>query len=190
MKPSYQNLCTEFYDLTKPEAGPEEICFYEKLLKTTKGPILEGMCGSGRILIPLLKKGFVLEGIDNSQSMLQSCQKRCSAQGLSVQLHNQSLQKLNLPRKYDLIFIAIGSFQLIHETQEALHVLENLRSALLAGGRLVIETFVPWDAIKDNIHGSILAKQSNAVAFKKVVNTTDGSQIVHKSEVTVYTRST
>lgn len=115
MKPSYLNLCTEFYDLTKPEAGPKEVAFYEECLKAAKGPILEAICGSGRLLIPLLKKGFILEGVDNSQHMLQSCQKRCSAQGLSVQLHNQSLQTLNLPRKYDLIFIAIGSFQLIHD---------------------------------------------------------------------------
>lgn len=117
MKPSYLNLCTEFYDLTKPEAGPKEIAFYGECLKAAKGPILEAMCESGRLLIPLLKNGLLLEGVDNSQHMLQSCQKRCSAQGLSVQLHNQSLQTLNLPKKYDVIFVAIGSFQLIHDDQ-------------------------------------------------------------------------
>src|SRR5690606_10715357 len=151
-----------------------------------KGPILEAMCGSGRLLIPLLKKGFLIEGVDNSQHMLQSCQKRCSAQGLSVQLHNQSLQTLNLPKKYDVIFIAIGSFQLIHDEETALHVLENLRAALLPGGRLIIETFVPWDSIKDNIHGSTLANQSSEVSFEKTVDAADGSQIIHKSAVNLY----
>lgn len=71
MKSSYLNLCTEFYDLTKAEAGPKEVAFYEKLLGTAKGPILEAMCGSGRLLIPLLKEGLVLEGVDNSSHMLQ-----------------------------------------------------------------------------------------------------------------------
>lgn len=186
MKPFYLSLCTEFYDITKPEAGPKEVAFYDKLLKTAKGPLLEAMCGSGRLLIPLLKKGFVLEGIDNSAHMLQSCQKRCLAQGLSAQLHHQSLQNLNLPRKYDLIFIAIGSFQLIHDRKEAFHILERLCLVLLPGGRLVIETFVPWDAIKDNIQGSVMAHESKDVAFEKVVNDTEGAQIVHKSIVTVY----
>lgn len=186
MKPSYLNLCTEFYDLTKPEAGSKEVAFYEKFLKTTQGPILEAMCGSGRLLIPLLKKGFVVEGIDNSSHMLQSCQTRCSSLGLPVQLHNQSLQNLNLPSKYDIIFIAIGSFQLIQDHKEALHVLKNLRSALLPKGRLIIETFVPWDAIKANIHGSILAEQSNETTSKKTVNAADGSQIIHKSVVSVH----
>ena len=117
--------------------------------------------------------------------MLQSCQKRCSAQGLSVQLYNQSLQVLNLPRKYDLIFIAMGSFQLIHDDKEAFRILENLHTALLPGGKLVVEIFVPWDAIKDNIHGSVLVNQSE-VSFEKAVDTKDGSRLVHKSAVTVY----
>lgn len=186
---SYQNLCTEFYDITKPEAGHKEVIFYEKLLKTAKGTILEAMCGSGRLLIPLLKKGFVLEGVDNSKHMLQSCQERCAAQRLSVQLHNQSLQALKLPKKYDLIFIAIGSFQLFHDDNEVLRVLEKLYETLLPQGKLVIETFIPWDAIKDNINGSVLANQSSEVSYEKAVTASDNSQIVHKSVVTVYFNS-
>jgi hypothetical protein len=49
MKPSYQSLCAEFYDLTKPEAGPKEIFFYRELLKDSDGPLMEAMCGSGRL---------------------------------------------------------------------------------------------------------------------------------------------
>lgn len=186
MKPSYLNLCTEFYDLTKPEAGPKEVAFYAKLLGTAKGPILEAMCGSGRLLIPLLKGGLVLEGIDNSSHMLQSCRKRCSDQGLTVQLYHQSLQKLDLSQKYDLIFIAIGSFQLIQDRKEAFNILKNLHSALLPGGRIVLETFIPWDAIKDNIHGSVLMNESKEMIFERTAHSADGFQIVHKSTVIVY----
>lgn len=186
MKPSYSNLCTEFYDLTKPEAGPKEVAFYEKLLRTTKGPILEAMCGSGRLLIPLLKKGLKLEGIDNSDPMLQSCKKRCEEQNLKVQLYNQSLQNLSLSPKYDLIFIAIGSFQLIQDRQEALHILKNLHSALLPGGRLALETFIPWDAIKDNVQGTILSDQSKEITFERVARSPDNVEIIHKSNITFY----
>lgn len=183
MQPAYLKLCTEFYDLTKPAASLNEVDFYERLLNTSPGPILEAMCGSGRLLIPLLKRGCVLDGVDNSTHMLDSCQKRCSAQGLSVELYNQSLQQLKLPKRYDLIFIAMGSFQLISDAKEALQILENLRSALLPGGRLVIETFIPWDALKESIHGACLAKHSHEASFKDVVNAMDGSQIVHKFAV-------
>ncbi|MDB6081169.1 MAG: hypothetical protein JWO53_441 [Chlamydiia bacterium] len=186
MKPSYSNLCTEFYDLTKPEAGPKEVIFYENLIRTAKGPVLEAMCGSGRLLIPLLKQGLIIDGIDNSSYMLKSCQKRCEEQGLQVQLYNQSLQTLSLPHQYDLIFIAIGSFQLIHNSVEALKILKNVVTALLPGGRLVIETFIPWDAIKDNITGSILSEQSKEITSERTASSPDGFEIINQSTVTTY----
>ena len=96
MKPSYQNLCTEFYDLTKPEAGLKEVAFYHHFLKITKGPFLEAMCGSGSLLIPLLKTGLVIDGVDNSPHMLKSCRQRCKNQHLFVKLYNQPLQNLPL----------------------------------------------------------------------------------------------
>lgn len=185
MKPSYLNLCTEFYDLTKPEAGPKEIAFYAKLLGAAKGPILEAMCGSGRLLIPLLKRGFVIEGVDNSSHMLQSCRKRCSDLGLTVQLYHQPLQELDLLQKYDLIFIAIGSFQLIQDRKEALNILQNLHSALLPNGRVMLETFIPWDVIKDNINGSVLMNASKEKFFERTSFSSNGSRIVHKKTVAV-----
>lgn len=184
MQSSYLNLCTEFYDITKPEAGPKEIAFYEKLLKTANGPILEAMCGSGRLLIPLLKRGLVLDGVDNSNHMLQSCQRRCQEQGLDVQLYNQPLQTLSLPQKYSLIFIAIGSFQLIQDQEEALQILKRLRSALLPDGKLVLETYVPWDAIKDNIQGSTLVGQSKETTSERIASSED-FEIINKSVLTI-----
>lgn len=186
MKPSYLNLCTEFYDLTKPEAGPKEIAFYEALIHASKGLVLEAMCGSGRLLIPLLKRGLVVEGVDNSSPMLASCQKRIEKQGLHAQLYNQSLQNLSLPHKYDLIFIAIGSFQLIHSQTEVLKILQHLASALQAGGRLVLETFVPWDVIKDNIANGLLADQSQEILQERTAHSSDGSKIINQSKVTYY----
>lgn len=186
MKPSYLNLCTEFYDLTKPVAGPKEIAFYETLLRTSKGPILEAMCGSGRLLIPLLKKGISLDGVDNSTHMLESCRKRCQEQNLQTQLYNQSLQNLSLPHKYDLIFIAMGSFQLIHDPAQALQVLKNLYNALLPDGRIVLETFVSWDVFKDNIQGASLADQSKDLTFERTAHSSEGFEIINKSTITIF----
>jgi len=186
LKPPYSNLCTEFYDLTKPEAGPREIAFYEALLKTANGPVLEAMCGSGRLLIPLLRRGIVVEGVDSSNHMLDSCKKRCEKQGLDVLLYNQTLQTLSLPKKYDLIFIAIGSFQLIKDDEEALQTLCQLQKALLPSGRLVLETYVPWNGIKENIQGFALSDQSPVITSKRIAQSSEGSKIVNKSTTVAY----
>jgi SAM-dependent methyltransferase len=186
LKLSYSNLCTEFYDLTKPEAGLQEVAFYEALLKTAKGPILEAMCGSGRLLIPLLKKGIALEGVDSSSHMLQSCQRRCKEQGLDVFLYNQPLQALSLPKRYALIFIAIGSFQLIESYEEAQRALYQLEKALLPGGQLVLETYVPWDSIKESIQGSTLSDQSPIINLERIAYISEDAKIVNKSTIVTY----
>jgi SAM-dependent methyltransferase len=187
MKSSYLNLCTDFYDLTKPEAGPKEIAFYEKILRADGGLILEAMCGSGRLLIPLLQKGLILEGVDNSSYMLQSCQKRSKEKGFDVPLYNQNLKDLLLQKKYNTIFIAIGSFQLIHDREEAFSILQKLFLALLPGGKLIIETFVPWDAIKDSIIGSTLLDHSKEISSERIANSPNNDfYIINKSLVVVY----
>lgn len=185
MKQSYQNLCTEFYDLTKPVAGPKEVAFYETILRKANGPLLEAMCGSGRLLIPLLKTGLIIDGLDNSSHMLESCFRRCKENRLLVELHNQSLQNLSLAKKYSHIFIAIGSFQLIRDRTEAFQILKSLHRQLLPGGRLIIETFVPWDGIKDNIDGTVLLDQSKPISSEQKIHSQDGFNIINKSKVTI-----
>jgi SAM-dependent methyltransferase len=187
MSKAYQKLCTEFYDLSKPQAGVKEVQFYANYLKNGKGPFLEAMCGSGRLLIPLLERGLSIDGLDNSAEMLASCSKRCKAKNLKVNVFNQPLQDLSLPTKYGLIFIAIGSFQLIEDRSEALIALKKLYDHLLPGGVLLLETFIPWDGIKDCIAESILLDKWS-ISFEKKINSTEESEIVHKGKSIVYPR--
>ena len=72
MKTAYQAICAEFYDVFRKDASEREVYFYEQLLKKYPGKSLEAMCGSGRILIPLLEKGYQVQGIDYSRPMLDN----------------------------------------------------------------------------------------------------------------------
>lgn len=130
----YKSLCTEFYDLTKPLASGAEVAFYRDRLghKT----VLEAMCGSGRLLIPLLKAGLKVDGLDYSSEMLTHCRER--------------IEKIDLPHTYDAIIIAIGSFQLLYPREKALEVLVKMKKVLSPGGHIFIETFVPWESLYEN----------------------------------------
>lgn len=145
---AYKSLCTEYYDMTKPYASGSEVAFYTSRLQGKK--ILEAMCGSGRLLIPLLAAGLDVDGVDYSAEMLTSCRERAAQQGLTPSLREQSLEELSLPAAYDAILIAIGSFQLIHGRDKAITILSRLKQHLRPGGRLFIETFVPWEALYEN----------------------------------------
>jgi predicted TPR repeat methyltransferase len=73
---AYGPLCTLFYDADKPVAPDSEVGWYAENLPKDAGPLLELMCGSGRLLVPLVEDGFKLHGVDFSAAMLASCEAR------------------------------------------------------------------------------------------------------------------
>jgi SAM-dependent methyltransferase len=136
---TYGKLCTQFYDLDKPTAPPEELAFYLEHARQTNGPVLEAMCGSGRFLIPLMQAGIDLDGVDASSDMLGACQRHCAEQSLEPRLYQQFLHEMDLPQKYKLVFIPAGSFALITDLPQIREALKRLHDALLPGGRLLLE---------------------------------------------------
>ena len=93
---SYQTLCTEFYDIDKPNAPEEALNFYLHYAENAAGPIIELMSGSGRFLIPLLERQYDIDGLDASSYMLHACQKSCRKKGLTPTLYEQFLDRLEL----------------------------------------------------------------------------------------------
>lgn len=139
----YGTLCSQFYDATEGYASQKEIDFYVSCIEKSPGRALEAMSGSGRLLLPLLKRGYVVDGVDNSPAMLARCHERCAGFNLAPTLHEQSLENLSLPHKYTTVIIAVGSFQLIHDRHAALQALQKLRTHLAPGGNLFVDTFTP-----------------------------------------------
>lgn len=91
----YGKLSTEFYDFTKPvgKSIGGDIEYFSEQLKNIEGRILEAGVGSGRFLIPLLGKGFVVDRMDCSKAMLQSCKRRCEKRGLKADLYEGRLER-------------------------------------------------------------------------------------------------
>lgn len=161
---NYQNLCTEFYDLDKPEAPADELKFYLEYVEKAQGPILEPMCGSGRLLIPFLEKGFAVEGLDASLHMMKACLRKCAAKKLEPTLYSQFLNEMSLDKQYALIFIPCGSLGLITDKEELKVCLKNLFNHLLPNGKLVFE-IETINGIPKNLgiwHGRMRTKSSDS----------------------------
>ncbi|MBP1966673.1 SAM-dependent methyltransferase [Paenibacillus aceris] len=141
----YGELCTEVYDLTKKigQSLGGDLEYYRDRLKHCKGPILEAMVGSGRVIIPLLESGLLVDGVDYSPEMLASCRQRCEDRKLVPHLYDSNLQELSLPNKYEAIIIPGGSFLLIEKREESLNALRRLYQHLQPGGRLILDIFLP-----------------------------------------------
>jgi len=148
---AYGQLCNEVYDFTKPigHSLGGDIQFYLQRLQSCDGRILEPMVGSGRLLIPLLEAGHVVDGVDASPDMLASCRKRLEERNLQSDLYEQKLQDLNLSGHYDAIIILTGSFLLIEKRSESIQVLKTFYDLLNRGGRLIVDLEMPANVTFD-----------------------------------------
>jgi len=136
---SYKKLCTEFYDIDKPAPPEDAFNFFLEYAKKANGPILEPMCGSGRFLIPLLERGFDIDGTDASSYMLQACRDHCSRKGLTSILFEQSLDEIELPRRYGLVIIPASSFCLITDQAAVEDGLKRIYELMLTESTFVLE---------------------------------------------------
>ncbi|MCY9549764.1 class I SAM-dependent methyltransferase [Lysinibacillus xylanilyticus] len=141
----YGALSTEVYDFTKPVGYSidGDIEYYLERLKGTKGKILEAAVGSGRFLIPLLENGFIVDGIDYSTEMLDSCRKRCKERGLNTKLYEGNLRSFSLESKYEAVVIPTGSFCLIENLMDAKDALKCFYKHLMPGGRVIVDLELP-----------------------------------------------
>jgi len=136
---NYQKLCAEFYDLDKPFPSSDSLDFYLSYAQVAKGTILEPMCGTGRYLIPLYKKGIEIHGLDASQEMLQSCRNKCKELRINPVLYNLSLENIILPQYYSLVIIPAGSLGLITNMEKLETCIKRIYNLMLPGAKLVFE---------------------------------------------------
>lgn len=142
---SYKDLCAQFYDLDKPAPPRGELDFYWRRYQRCGGPALEAMCGTGRFLVDLALRGADIDGVDASPQMLDACRRRAAAAGVAPGLHQQFLQDLDVPRRYRLVLIPAGSFQLI-PYDDQLPCLRALVRHMLPGAELLLDMDLPGES--------------------------------------------
>jgi SAM-dependent methyltransferase len=129
--------------------GPEPYSdqgFFAARIAANGGPALELACGTGRLLLPLLRDGLVVEGLDTSADMLAILRRKASALGLHPVLHQRPMQHFELPARFATVFCAINSFQILVEDTEIDAALACCFHALRPGGELVLTVTSPPDA--------------------------------------------
>lgn len=146
---TYQSLCTEVYDLSKPNAPHEAYQFYRSYAVETKGPILEPMCGTGRFLLPLAEEGFDVYGFDASQPMLEKLYAKAETKSLKPSVWHGFIEDLNQSNQYQLIFIPSGSFGLITEKADIQKSLKTIYNHLDDNGIFVFEAETPHAVPKE-----------------------------------------
>jgi SAM-dependent methyltransferase len=100
------------------------------------------MCGSGRFLLPLLRAGVDINGVDAAPAMLEACRRRNLPDHPQPVLYLQALEELALPRKYQMAFVPAGSICLLAENALSA-ALSRISRHLEPGASLLIELVDP-----------------------------------------------
>jgi SAM-dependent methyltransferase len=136
---TYLSLCTDVYDLSKPQPPEDAYQFYRSYVNQSQGSVLEPMCGTGRFLLPLLAEGFEVYGFDASEHMLARLHQKASQQNLKPNVWQGFVKDLNTQGQYKLIFIPSGSFCLITDLEAVRNALKKFYDHLNKDGILLFE---------------------------------------------------
>lgn len=136
---TYLNLCTQFYDISKPNPPEDDYVFYKSYVSKAQGPILEPMCGTGRFLLPLVEEGYNVVGFDASEHMLNALHEKAKSRNLNPHVWHGFIEDLQQKNRYSLIFIPAGSFGLLTDLQVAKDALGTFYNHLSKDGILLFE---------------------------------------------------
>ena len=141
----YDELEARLHDLFWAAEGESaELPLITNFLGNYPGTALELGCGSGRLLLPLLEAGFLIEGLDNSSKMLELCRKL--TQQHEPVLHQAGIEDFKTGSVYGAITIPAFTLQLLCP-EKLSTALANIYQHLHPGGGLYLTTFIPWAEI-------------------------------------------
>mgnify|MGYP003596283783 CR=1 FL=1 len=157
-------------------ADTAEIDWFDARLPQAAGPVLELMCGTGRVLVPLVKRGLHVHGVDRSAAMIAACESRLAEEQCSTPLFRQPLGSLNLPFRYAAAYCAGGSFQHLPDPLSAVEALRRVRAHLIPPALLLLDLTVP-----------IAAAHPPGAPLVEVRSVTlaDGTRIAARSELVI-----
>ena len=122
-----------------------EVDFYLELAHAAESrglATLELAAGAGRVAVPLAQAGVRLTGLDSSPAMLAIAREKSA--GLdNVRWLEGDMRAFDLGEQFGLIFIAIGTFQLLLEVEDQLACLRCVHQHLAPEGRFAFEVESP-----------------------------------------------
>ena len=87
-------------------SGPE-IDYFRRYVEAGQ-PALDLACGTGRLLLPYLRDELDVDGCDVSADMIALCREAAEREGLDPNLYVQPKHELDLPRRYQTVFMCGG----------------------------------------------------------------------------------
>lgn len=124
----------------------DDVPFYLSLKENPSCRILELGCGTGRVLMPLLKRCAFIHGIDMSESMLEICSKKLGQNQIPSNKAQTTLADIidfDLHEKFDLIIAPFRVIQNIESDAAMTGLFQCIHRHLAEKGRCILNVFNP-----------------------------------------------
>jgi SAM-dependent methyltransferase len=130
-------------ELFEPAAIDPVVAFLAALVPTSAGAgaALELGVGTGRIAIPLARRGVGVHGIDLSPDMLAELRARPGADAVGVTLGDFATTSVD--GRFTLAYLLRNTIMNLTSQDEQVACFQNVAAHLEPGGRFVIEVGVP-----------------------------------------------
>jgi SAM-dependent methyltransferase len=133
----------ELYDL-KYADKVQDIYFYLQNIGTSTHKVLELMCGTGRIAIPLAQYGNDVTGIDSSPLMLQYGRDKIAQTTLrNITLLRRDCRDFSLNRKFHTIILPLNSLAHLVTADDVRNTCDCIKNHLVPGGRFFLDYLNP-----------------------------------------------
>lgn len=148
----FAGINCEMWEKAIPKDWSErEVSFLLNVLQVGKGAhILDIPCGTGRLALPLAKKGFQVTCVDISEEFITGLFQKVKANNLPVQVILGDILKLNLTGSFDAAYCLGNSFGYFN--YEGMEVfMRKIAACLKPGGRFVINSGMLAESILPRI---------------------------------------
>jgi len=124
------------------DVNEAELHFFRRAIEQNGQPALDLACGTGRILVHLVKHGLEVHGCEASVEMINFCQERGETEGIIPVTFVQEPSVLDLPQKYCTILMC-DSFGLTGSRKQELECVRRVARHLEPGGAFVFNHSIP-----------------------------------------------
>jgi SAM-dependent methyltransferase len=156
------NVTAKYYDgAYAAKQDLVDLPFYLELAEQTPGPILEVACGTGRVLLPIARKGIEIHGVDNSRPMLKILENSLAREPRQVRervtLHEGDMRDFRLGARFPLVIIPFRPMQHMYTVDDQVSALTSAATHLSEGGILAFDVFYPkFDVINTKMGEEVL----------------------------------
>jgi SAM-dependent methyltransferase len=138
-----------------------DLPFYLELAEQNGGPILEVACGTGRVLLPIARKGIEIQGVDNSRPMLEVLKNALAREPQKVRekvtLREGDMRDFRLGQQFPLVIIPFRPMQHMHTVEDQASALTSAALHLTEHGILVFDVFYPkFDLINTKLGEEVM----------------------------------